>query len=79
MRVPTEIEALALMRDHGDYVETDKVYGKIYAFDRNGIRAMFDEWIDRMTPEQLPPPSLARKRQIAAMQAAADSEGGDHD
>lgn len=78
MRTPSGTEVDALMRRHGDYVETSKTHGRIYAFDRIGIENMFDEWIDRMTPEQLPPPSLSRKRQIAAL-VEADSEGGDLD
>ena len=78
MRVPSYIETIELMRRHGDYVETSPTHGKIYSFDVSAVQLMFDEWIDRTTPQQLPPPSLARKRQIAAMQAA-DSEGGDLD
>lgn len=78
MRVPNDTETAELMRRHGEYEETDKRYGRIYSFDRRAVQNMFDEWIDRMTPVQLPPPSLSRKRQIAAL-AVADSEGGDLD
>lgn len=47
MRLPTDKQALQLMKKHGDPVDCSNRFGWVYQFSTEGLRELIHEWIQR--------------------------------